>query len=100
MPPKKNLSRGCLSNWCEDADAEISKTICRPPPYGGVDIISKSSPDLGLGPTMPNIELVQVIFIFYNVFKFHVPRLISFLSYHAKTHTETHTHTYGQTQRL
>ena len=34
MPPKKNLSRGCLSNWC-DADAEISKTICRPPPYGG-----------------------------------------------------------------
>ena len=37
MPPKKILSRGCLSNWC-DADAEISKTICRPPPYGGVDI--------------------------------------------------------------
>ena len=32
MPPKKNLSRGCLSNWC-DADAEISKRICRP--YGG-----------------------------------------------------------------
>ena len=30
MPPKKNLSRGCLSNWC-DADADISKTICRPP---------------------------------------------------------------------
>ena len=42
MPPKKNLSRGCLSNWCdddEDADADSSKTICRPPPYGGVDII-------------------------------------------------------------
>ena len=40
MPPKKKLSRGCLSNWCDaDADAEISKTICRPPPYGGVDII-------------------------------------------------------------
>ena len=43
MPPKKNLSRGCLSNWCDadadaDADADISKTICRPPPYGGVDI--------------------------------------------------------------
>ena len=38
MPPKKNLSRGCLSNWCDadvDADADISKTICRPPPYGG-----------------------------------------------------------------
>ena len=42
MPPKKNLSRGCLSNWCdadEDAAANSSKTICRPPPYRGVDII-------------------------------------------------------------
>ena len=38
MPPQKHLSRGCLSNWC-DADADSSKTICRPPPYGGVDII-------------------------------------------------------------
>ena len=27
MPHKKNLSRGCLSNWC-DADADSSKTIC------------------------------------------------------------------------
>ena len=40
MPPKKILSRGSLSNWCDvdadaDADADISKTICRPPPYGG-----------------------------------------------------------------
>ena len=43
MPPKKNLSRGCLSNWCDadaDEDADSSKTICRPPPYGGVDIIT------------------------------------------------------------
>ena len=41
---KKNLSRGCLSNWCDadtdanddaDANADSSKTICRPPPYGG-----------------------------------------------------------------
>ena len=32
MPPKENLSRGSLSNWC---DADSSKTICRPPPYGG-----------------------------------------------------------------
>ena len=45
MPPKKNLSKGCLSNWCnadadEDADANSSKTICRPPPYRGVDIIN------------------------------------------------------------
>ena len=46
MPPKKNLSSWCLSNWCEadvdanaaadeDADADSSKTICRPPQYGG-----------------------------------------------------------------
>ena len=38
MPPQKNLSRGCLSNWCdadEDANADSSKTICRPPSYGG-----------------------------------------------------------------
>ena len=34
MPPKKNMSRGCLSNWC-DADADSSKTICQPPPYRG-----------------------------------------------------------------
>ena len=41
MPPQKNLSRGCLNDWCDaDADADSSKTICRPPPYGGggVDI--------------------------------------------------------------
>ena len=44
MPQKINLSRGSLSNWCDadgdpneeaDADADISKTICQPPPYGG-----------------------------------------------------------------
>ena len=40
MPPKKNLSMGSLSNWCDvdaeaDADAAITKTICRPTPYGG-----------------------------------------------------------------
>ena len=43
MPPKKNLSRDSLSNWCdadEDPDPDICKTICRPPhPKGrGVDI--------------------------------------------------------------
>ena len=36
----KNLSRGSLSNWCdadgdEDTNADISKTICQPPPYRG-----------------------------------------------------------------
>ena len=36
MPTIKNLSRGCLGNSCEaDADVDISKTICRPPTYGG-----------------------------------------------------------------
>ena len=36
MPPPKNFSRGCLSNWCDaDADADSSKTICRPSHYGG-----------------------------------------------------------------
>ena len=34
MPPKKKLSIGSLSNWC-NADADNSKTICQPPPYGG-----------------------------------------------------------------
>ena len=34
----------------------------------------KSHSDLDLGPTMPNIELVRDIFIYNNVFKFHVPR--------------------------
>ena len=39
LPPQKNLRRGCLSNWCDaDADTDSSKTICRPPPYRGVDI--------------------------------------------------------------
>ena len=38
MHPKKNLSRGSLSNWCDaDADADISKTISQPP-WGGVHI--------------------------------------------------------------
>ena len=36
------------------------------------------SHDLDLGLTIPNIELVRAIFIYYNIFKFHVPRSISF----------------------
>ena len=40
MPPKQNLSRGSLSNWCDadedaDADADSRKTICQPPRYRG-----------------------------------------------------------------
>ena len=39
---------------------------------------AKSCRDLDLGPTMPNIELVGVLCIYYNVFKFQVHRSISF----------------------
>ena len=51
--------------------------------------ISKSRHDLGLGSTMPNIELV----IYYSVLKFHIPRSNSFLSYCAK-HTHRNKHNY------
>ena len=53
--------------------------------------ISKSHSDLNLGLTMPNIELVPVIFMYYNVFKLHVPTSISFLVIVEKhTHTDAH----------
>ena len=38
MVGEQNLRRGSLSNWCDadvDTDADSSKTICRPQPYGG-----------------------------------------------------------------
>ena len=38
----------------------------------------KIQSDLDLRLTMPNIKLVRDIFIYNNVFKFHVPRLITF----------------------
>ena len=34
--------------------------------------------DLDLDPTKLNIELVRTIFMYYNVFRFRVPRSISF----------------------
>ena len=40
--------------------------------------ISMSRCDIDLGPTIPNIELVRVIFTYYNILKFHVPRSIPF----------------------
>ena len=62
---------------------------------------SKSCHDLDLGPTMPNIELVEVIFMYYNVFEFQVlDRFLFELSCKKHTCTETLTHTYGRTQRL
>ena len=51
--------------------------------------------DLDLDPTMPNIELVQHIFIYNNVFKFYVSRLVT-LKISCK-HTHTHTHTHART---
>ena len=51
--------------------------------------------DLDLGLIMPNIELAQAIFKYYNVFKFHVPRSISsgvIIQKRAHKHTKnTHT---------
>ena len=41
--------------------------------------ISKSRCDLGLGPAMPNIELVRDTFIYYNILKLHIHRSINFL---------------------
>ena len=60
---------------------------------------STSRRDLDLGLTIRNIELVLVIFIYYNAFKFHVPRSISCLvivqqhtyrSIHTRTHMDAH----------
>ena len=56
--------------------------------------ISKSRCDLDLGPAMPNIELVQDIFIYYSVSQFHVPRSITFELLCKNTETRKHeTHT-------
>ena len=55
--------------------------------------IPKSHSDLDLGPAKPNIELLRLIFIYYNVFKFHIPRSISFgviVQKHTHTHKNTH----------
>ena len=41
--------------------------------------ISKSRRDLDLDRTMPNVELVRAIFIYYSMFKFHVNWTIIFL---------------------
>ena len=56
--------------------------------------ISKSRHDLDLDRTMPNVELIRAIFIYYNMFKFEVEL---FLSYRVHTHTDTQTDTHTQT---
>ena len=52
--------------------------------------------DLDLGPAMPNIELVQDIFIYYDVLKFRIHRSITFLiitQKHKNTETQKHRNT-------
>ena len=60
--------------------------------------ISKSRHNLDLSVTMPNIEIVRVIFIYYNIFKFHASRSISFgviVQKYTHINTHTHKHTYA-----
>ena len=54
-------------NFLTCAKAEIwALTVCK------CRKISKSRRDLDLDRTMPNVELVRAIFIYYSMFKFHV----------------------------
>ena len=57
----------------------------------------KSCRDLDLDLTLLNIELVQAIFTNYNVFKFHVYRILFEFRAHTHTHTHTQTHTHTPT---
>ena len=52
--------------------------------------ISKSHCDLDLDQTMPNVELIRAIFIYYNMFKFQVDWTIIFL---VIVYTDTQTDT-------
>ena len=54
--------------------------------------ISKSRRDLDLDRTMPNVELVRAILVYYNMFKFQVGRTIIFLVI-VYTDRQTHRHT-------
>ena len=54
--------------------------------------ISKLRRDLDLDRTMPNVELVGAIFIYFSMFKFQVNLTIIFLSF-VYTDRQTHTHT-------
>ena len=55
---------------------------------------SKSSCHLDLDPTMPNVELIQGMFISYNIFKIQDPRSFIF-----RVIVLTHTQTGRQTDR-
>ena len=69
--------------------------------------ISKSHRDLDIDPTMHIIKRVRDIFIYNNVFKFHVPRSITFgvivqkhTNKRTNAHTHTHTRMHAHTHRL
>ena len=60
--------------------------------------ISKLRCDFYIDQTMPNVELVQAIFIYYNYVQASSGLNHYFLSYHTHTHTNTHTRKYGERQ--
>ena len=86
MPPKRNLGRGSLSNWCDDdddadEDAEISQTICRPPTLWGVDIIR----DLVLVTFKYLIKLNNISNLIASVlFDVLIPRAMDYLSFNLR----------------
>ena len=59
--------------------------------------MSKSRHDLDLDQTMPNVELVRAIFIYYNI-KFQVDYFLSY-RVHRQTDTQTPRQTDGKTPR-
>ena len=58
---------------CQSWDMGLDSLYC-----GKWRKISKSRRDLDLDRTMPNVELVRAIFIYYNMFKFQVNWTIIF----------------------
>ena len=57
-----------ILNFLTCAKAEIKHSLY----CGKWRKISRSQHDLDLDRTMPNVELIQAIFIYYNMFKFQV----------------------------
>ena len=68
---------------CQSRDIGLDSLYC-----GKWRTISKSRHDLDLDRTMPNIELVRAIFIYYNVLNTHTRT-------RARAHTHTHTSIFG-----
>ena len=50
--------------------------------------------DLNLDQTIPNVELIRDIFIYYNIFKFQNQLFFELSFLHTQTHTHTNTHTH------